>query len=382
MSCQTSTYRETLMSEMQKYTEAVVAIKEAIQRSQYRASFAVNKEMLSLFYAVGRYISENSRVGFWGQGAIAAISSGLQKEMPGLRGFSATSLRNMRIFYEQWQPIVNHQPAADDLQVNEKLLLSVVRQPLADELNWNEFISLPFSHHIEILSKTDSLEQRIFYIHESVGRSWNKYTLREYLKADLYANRGNLPNNFDKTLPESLQVVKATKAFKEEYLLDFINVESLGESHEDVDERLVERQIVQNVKAFIMKFGLDFTFVGNQYRIVVAGEEMFIDLLFFNRELNCLVAVELKAGKFKMPYLGQLNGYLAALDQFVKKPHENPSIGIILCRDMNKAFVEFAIRDYDKPMGVATYKTNASMPEKYRNALPDIDELRKLLETK
>lgn len=369
------------MNEIQKYTEAVRVIKEAIQRSQYRATASVNKEMLSLFYAVGRYISENSRIGFWGKGAIAAISNGLQKELPGLRGFSATSLRNMRTFYEQWQPIVNHQPSADDLQVDERLLLSVIRQPMADELNWGEFVALSFSHHIEIISKTDTLAERIFYIHESVSRSWDKYTLRDYLKADLYSNRGNLPNNFDKTLPESLQVVKATKAFKEEYLLDFINVEPLGEDYEDVDERLIEKQIVQNIKKFIMAFGDDFTFVGNQYRVVVAGEEMFIDLLFFNRELNCLVAVELKAGKFKMPYLGQLNGYLSALDQFIKKPHENPSIGIILCRDMNKAFVEFAIRDYDKPMGVATYQTKAAMPEKYRNALPDIDELRKLLET-
>lgn len=252
---------------------------------------------------------------------------------------------------------------------------------MADEINWAEFVNVPFSHHIEILRKTDTLEQRIFYIHLSAVHSWDKYTLREYLKEDLFSKRGNLPNNFNKTIPEKIQLVKATRTFKEDYLLDFINVEQLGEDYDDIDERLVERQIVMNIKKFIMAFGDDFTFVGNQYRIVVAGEEMFIDLLFFNRELNCLVAVELKGGKFKMPYLGQLNGYLSALDQFIKKPHENPSIGIILCRDMNKAFVEFAIRDYDKPMGVATYRTMSGMPEKYRNALPDIDDLRKLLES-
>lgn len=128
-----------------------------------------------------------------------------------------------------------------------------------------------------------------------------------------------------------------------------------------------------------MTFGQDFIFVGNQYKVEVAGEEMFVDLLFFNRELNSLVAVELKSGKFRSSYLGPLSTYLSALDTYVKKPHENPVIGIVLCRDMNQSFVEFAIRDYDKPMGVATYRATKDMPERFRNALPDIEELKKLL---
>ena len=128
-----------------------------------------------------------------------------------------------------------------------------------------------------------------------------------------------------------------------------------------------------------MTFGLDFSFIGNQYRMEVAGEDMFIDLLFFNRELNSLVAVELKSGKFRTSYLGQLNTYLSALDTYIRKPHENPSIGIILCREMNQTFVEFAVRDYNKPMGVATYRASKDMPERLRNALPDIEELKRLL---
>jgi hypothetical protein len=128
-----------------------------------------------------------------------------------------------------------------------------------------------------------------------------------------------------------------------------------------------------------MTFGHDFSFVGSQYRVEVTGEELFIDLLFFNRELNALVAVELKSGKFRSSYLGQLNTYLSALDQYVRKPHENPSIGIILCKEVNHTFVQFAVRDYTKPMGVATYRTTEEMPEKWRNVLPDIDELKKLL---
>ena len=363
----------------QNYIEAVKTIKEAILRSQYRAAASVNKEQLSLYYGIGRYVSENSRTGFWGKGAIEQISSLLQKELPGLRGFSVSNIKNMRVFYEEWEPVLNRQPLAGDLVLDEKLLLSVIRQPLADEFNWADFLSIGFSHHTEIISKAKTLEARLFYIHECATRYWSKYTLRDYLKADLYSHRGTLPNNFAQTLPDTKQALKAVCSFKDEYLLDFINVEELDEQEEDLDEKIVEKAIVANVKKFIMTFGQDFSFIGNQYRMEVAGEEMFIDLLFFNRELNSLVAVELKSGKFRTSYLGQLNTYLSALDTYIRKPHENPSIGIILCREMNQTFVEFAVRDYNKPMGVATYRASKDMPERLRNALPDIEELKKLL---
>ena len=344
----------------QNYKEAVKTIKEAILRSQYRAAASVNKEQLSLYYGIGRYVSENSRTGSWGKGAIEQISSLLQKELPGLRGFSTRSIKNMRQFYE-------------------KLLLIEIRQPVAAEFNWSDFLSIGFSHHIEIIAKAKTLEARLFYIHECATRYWSKYTLRDYLKADLYSHRGTLPNNFAQTLPDTKQALKAVCSFKDEYLLDFINVEELNEQEEDLDEKIVEKAIVANVKKFIMTFGQDFSFIGNQYRMEVAGEEMFIDLLFFNRELNSLVAVELKSGKFRTSYLGQWNTYLSALDTYIRKPHENPSIGIILCREMNQTFVEFAVRDYNKPMGVATYRASKDMPERLRNALPDIEELKKLL---
>lgn len=348
------------MTNIQTYTEAVKIIKEAILRGQYRAASLVNKEQLSLYYGIGKYVSENSRNAVWGKGAIETISKQLQKELPGLRGFSATNIKNMRLFYEEWSPIIN-------------------RQPKADEFNWSEFCAIGFSHHIEIITKVKTIEERLFYIHESATRFWSKYTLRDYLKADLYNHKGTLPNNFISTIPNTHQALKAVNSFKDEYLLDFINIEQLDAQDEDLNERVLEQAIVNNVKSFILTFGQDFIFIGNQYRIEVSEEEMFIDLLFFNRELNSLVAVELKTGKFRASYLGQLSTYLSALDTYVKKPHENSSIGILLCRDMNQSFVEFAIRDYEKPMGVATYQATKDMPERLRKALPDIEELRKIL---
>ena len=412
------------MKNNKDYLEAVKAIKEAILRSQYRTVSTANREQLSLYYGIGRYVSENSRVGFWGTGAIEQISTDLQKELPGLRGFSARNMRNMRIFYDEWatfwQPLAakiqdtdfeadinwqppaakieaTHQPMADELQsteimtlinrspmatdltVNENMLLSIIRQPMAGEFNPVEFLQIGFSHHIEILSKTKSLDARLFYIHECATRFWSKYTLRDYLKADLYGNRGTMPSNFSQTMPDLKLALKAIGVFKDEYLLDYFNVEQYGERDDDIDERVLEQGIVANIRKFIMTFGQDFSFIGNQYRVEVAGEELFIDLLFFNRALNSLVAVELKSGKFRSSYLGQLNTYLSALDEYVRKPHENASIGIILCKEMNNTFVQFAVRDYSKPMGVATYHTSEEMPERLRKALPDIEELKKLL---
>lgn len=375
------------MNDLQTYAEAVRVIKEAILRSQYRAASVANKEQLSLYYGIGCYVSKNSREGFWGKGAIETISQLLQKELPGLRGFSATNIKNMRSFYEEWSSVINRQPLADenkqltsvsDSTLDEYLLLEI-RQPSADEFNWGDFFAIGFSHHIEIITKAKTLDARLFYIHESATRFWNKYTLRDYLKADLYNHRGTLPNNFTTSIPNSKLALKAVNSFKDEYLLDFINIEELDTPEEELNERVLENAIVENIKRFIMTFGQDFIFVGNQYRVEVSGEELFVDLLFFNRELNSLVAVELKSGKFRSSYLGQLSTYLSALDTYIRKPHENPAIGILLCRDMNQSFVEFAIRDYDKPMGVATYSATKDMPERLRKALPDVEDLKKLL---
>lgn len=372
------------------YSEAVQAIKAAILRSQYKAARAVNAEQLSLYYGIGRYVSLNSREGFWGTGAIATISRQLQKELPGLRGFSATSIKKMRQFYEEWESVLNRPPMAGDLKqtdielnkdmIDTNILLYLNRPPVAVDLDIEELLSISFSHHIEILNKTTSQEERTFYIRQTIKNHWNKYSLRAHLEADDFHHQGSMPNNFVQTLSDSKQSLRAIEMFKDQYLLDFINVEELGvRDVEDIDECVVEKAIVNNIKNFIMTFGQDFTFVGNQYRVEVLGHTQIIDLLFFNRELNSLVAVELKTGSFKPIYLGQLNLYLSALDDFVRKPHENPSIGIVLCKNADKAFVEYAVRDYNKPMGVATYRTKDEMPERLRQALPDMDELKKLL---
>jgi predicted nuclease of restriction endonuclease-like (RecB) superfamily len=364
---------------------AVKVLKTAILQSQSRAIRKTNQELLALYYGIGHYISDNSRKGFWGTGAIEAISTQLKQEMPGLRGFSAANLKTMRIFYEEWSLVLNRQPAADDLPAATEIIsidtLILNRQPTADDLTADEFTALGFSLHMEILFKAKSWDERKYYIRQAAANRWDKYTLRKHLQDDDFHHVGQLPNNFSTAIPDRRRALQTLQSFKDEYLLDFINVEEIeAQTGEDVDEKVIENAIVAHIKEFILTFGRDFVFIAQQYVVEAAGHEQKIDLLFFNRSLNALVAVELKYGAFKPIYLGQLQLYLQALDDKVRKPHENPSVGIVLCKSADRAFVEYAVRDYRKPMGVAVYHTADEMPEPLKNVLPDIDALRQELE--
>lgn len=393
------------------YKPAAETIKQAILQGQYEAAKGVNRIQLAVYFAIGKYISLNTRKGKWGTSALEAISQILRKELPGLRGFSATNMKNMRTFYEAWiilnpnssatadelqqidtVKITNSSAMTDELDSKESAvdindfqrthidIYTAIQIPEIKNFPIDDFFRVPFTHHLMIIEREKTLEGRYYYIHRTAEENLQKRTLEKLIKEDAYGHRDAMPSNFSQNIPDATLARKAVMMFKDSYLLDFINVEQIGEREAiDVDEREVEQQIVQNVKQFIMTFGRDFTFVGNQYHLEIYGVEHFPDLLFFNRELNALVVVELKTGEFKTSYLGQLMGYLSILEAKVKKPHENPPIGIVLCKEANREYVEFVIRDYAKPMGVATYRTTTDMPEELRNTLPDIEELKKLL---
>ena len=373
-------------TEYAELTNAVQAIKGAILQSQQRALAAINQEQLALYYGIGRFVSMNTRNKNWGKGFIEAVSEQLRKELPGLRGFSAASLRKMRTFYEEWQMLSDNSFVETnklvDIESNSFVRtneLPIVQFKIDANFPITAFMNIGFTHHYAIISKVKDVEQRKFYIQFAADTKAKVEDLEQIINDDLYSHQGELPNNFKKTIPDQLQAYRAITMFKDEYLLDFINTEELFIRDKDRDERVIEQRIVQNVKEFIMTFGKDFTFVGNQYHLEKFGMEEFPDLLFFNRELAALVCVELKDGPFRTSYLGQLAGYLRILDDEVRKPNENPSIGIILCKSANKKFVEYVIQDYDKPMGVATYRTTADMDERLKRLLPPVEELEKLL---
>lgn len=363
-----------------QYNNAVNEIKEAILKSQYQALKGVNRVQLSLYFGVGKYVSENTRAGKWGTGAVEEISTRLRKEMPGLKGFSAPALKKMRLFYEEWNEFfLKSFTVMNDLELQNSTIetngLQIMQKYAAmnaEQFPMDEFLQIPFTHHYSIISKVKKIDERIFYIRLCAKEHMSVEALNRAIQNDEYSHRGAMPNNFSASLSSAEQAKRAVLSFKDEYMLDFINVEELGARDlEDVDERVVEQTIVHNIKNFIMTFGRDFAFLGNQYHIEAMGHDHYIDLLFYNRELASLVAIELKTGAFKPIYLGELNTYLQVLDDFVRKP---------MCKSADKAYAEYAVRDYSKPMGVATYKTASDMPERLRKALPDLEELKKLLQ--
>lgn len=374
-----------MASEIAEYGKAVETIKAAILRAQYEATKSANAQQLQLYYAVGGYLARLSEQQQWGSGALDAIGERLQRDLPGLRGFSGRNLRYMRTFYSEWCDrlggLPNLELASAELATDDADRFWNSRVPESGTFPLDEFLSIGFTHHRWILSLAKTLDERIFYIRKCASEHLSVEALKCSIKAGDFYHQGKAPNNYLATLSKSQQALRAISTFKDEYLLDFINVEELGvRDVEDIDERVIEKGIVQNIKQFIMAFGRGFSFVGNQYHLDAFGVDQYIDLLFFNRDLNCLVAVELKSGPFKTAYLGQLSGYLSILDGFEKREHENPSIGLVLCRDMDKAFVDYVVQDYNKPMGVATYKTSKDMSSELLAALPPIDKLEALLE--
>ncbi len=380
----------------QELITAVETIKTAILQSQHQAAKETTRVQLILYYGIGRYLSSKKGKKTWGTSVLETISTQLRKELPGLRGFSATSLKNMRLFYENWSfledsnssVMIDELPSSNtnssDVSDEFKAIIPIADFKLSgvnlNDFPVEDFFKVPFSHHIAIFSKVKNLQERYYYIHRVVEENLQVDTLEILIKKDAYKHQEELPNNFERTITPASLARKAVEMFKDEYLLDFINVEEIGERDAaDVDERIVENAIIHNVKNFIMTFGKDFAFVGDQYHLEAFNEEFFSDLLFFNRELNCLVVVELKRGEFKPAYLGQLSAYLRIVDDKIKKPHENRTIGIVLCKSMNKQFAEYVIQDYDKPMGVTTYKSLSEMPEDMQRVLPDIDDMKKIL---
>lgn len=375
-------------------THAVDTIKTAILQSQLRAVKAVNQEQLALYYGIGRYISANTRNKNWGSGMIKAISQHLRNELPGLRGFGESNLKNMRAFYEAWNAIEQSSPVATDNYSSNSAVTTdeltestdteddTIRQlQLTNLVNFPivAFLSISFTHHSVILTKTKEWDERLFYIQFAADNKVTAENLEGIIKKDLFHHQGKMPNNFLRTIPNYKQAYRAIQMFKDDYLLDFINVEELGMHEEEVDERVIENSIVHNIKNFIMTFGKGFTFNGSQVHYDKLGHDHWVDLLFYNRDLRRLVVFELKRGAFKTAYLAQLSGYLRILNDDDRREGEEPPIGIILCKSADKAYVEYIMQDFRQPMGVATYKTADEMDEELLKVLPQKEELRKLL---
>lgn len=329
-----------------EYTRFLNEITLRIRSAQYEALKAVNKEMIALYWEIGRRITEQQAISGWGKSVVETLSRDIQKEFPGIKGFGVSNMWDMARFYAEYQS-------------NEIL------QPLVGEISW--------SKHIVILTKCKETQQRQFYILATRKFGWTKDVLINKIELKTYEKYLLGQNNFDKTLPEKIRN-QAVLALKDEYSLNFAR---LDEEHSEYE---LEQSIVKNIRSFLMEFGPDFSFIGNQYKLVVDDTEYFIDLLLYNRRLQAMIAIELKIGEFKPEYKGKMEFYLNVLNDTVKLPHENPAIGIIICKSKKRTTVEYALKSSNLPIGVATYSLSSELPDDYKKLLPAPEDIAKKLE--
>ncbi len=328
------------------YATVLQEIKNRVRKAQYDALKSVNREMITLYWDIGSIIVTRQKRSAWGRSVVEHLAADLQKEFPGVSGYSASNLWRMRGFYMTY---------AED----ENLA------PMVREIGW--------SHNIMIMEKCSDAKEREFYIRMTRKYGWTKNVLALRIQDQTYEKTLLGQTNFDKNLPEEIQN-QAKLAVRDEYTFDFLE---LGEEH---SERELERAIIAKIERFLREMGGMFAFMGSQYRLEIEGNEYFIDLLLYHRTLKCLVAIELKISEFKPEYVGKMQFYLAALDTQVRQPDENPSIGMILCRSKKRMIVEYALRESNKPIGVSAYRTLRRLPAELKGKLPDPKQIERLLE--
>ena len=331
--------------EIMEYRPLVDEVKELIHKKQYKVLQLINAETINLYWEIGEEIYRQQEENGWGKSIVQVLAKELQKEFPGAKGYSAANLWRMRNFYLSYRN-------------SEKLA------PLVREISW--------SNNIIIMEKCKDDLQREFYIQMTKKYGWTKRILANFVEAQTYEKYLLNQTNFDMTLPKERRA-QAKLAVKDEYTFDFAELSPEYSEHE------LEMQLVNNIRAFLIEMGGDFTFIGNQYHLTVGSRDLYIDLLLFHRRLRSLVAIELKIGEFEAEYAGKMQLYLTTLDEQVKLVDENPSIGIIICKSKDKTYVEYALKQTNAPIGVSTYQLSKSLPENMKEMLPEPEEIVKRL---
>jgi len=345
------------MENSANYLIVLNGLKEEIVQARLKVALSVNHKLLELYWTIGNTILKQQADEGWGARIIDRLSADLRKEFPDMKGISPRNLKYMRRFAEAYPTFVQV-PLAQTKVGN-----AIVQVPLAQ---------LPWYHHITLLDKIKSEEQRILYIKESIKNGWSRNMLVHHLENDLYVRQGSAITNFESTLP-SIQSDLAKEIFKDPYKFDFL---SLTDNH---FEKELEDGLVGHMTKFLLELGNGFSYVGRQYPLEIGGEDFYIDLLFYHLKLRCYIVIELKAGKFIPEYAGKLNFYLNAVDGVLKHPQDQPTIGILICKEKNKIVAEYALKGLEKPIGVSEYKLTKAVPKQLENSLPSIQDIERNL---
>ncbi len=327
------------------YADWLDDLKGRIHTAQQRATLALNRELVLLYWQIGRDILARQANQGWGAKVIERLAHDLRTAFPEIKGFSPRNLKYMRAFAEAWP--------------DEGFVQAVLAQ-------------LPWYHQLALLDKLGSPESRRWYAAKAIEHNWSRNILVMQIETRLLERSGKAVTNFEASLPKA-QSDLARESLKDPYRFDFLCLT------DEAQEREIEKALVKHVTEFLLELGAGFAFVGRQVLLDVGGDEFFIDLLFYHLKLRCYVVIELKGGKFKPEHLGQLGFYLTAVDRQVKSEHDNPTIGLLLCKSKNKVVAEYALGDKTQPMGIAEFKLLESLPAELQNSLPSIEQIEREL---
>lgn len=323
------------------YDGFLAELKQRIRGARVRAALAVNRELVLLYWSIGRDILERQEQHGWGAKVVERLAKDLQRAFPEMKGLSARNLKYMRALAHAWP--------------DEEIVQQAVAQ-------------IPWGHNVRLLDKVKSSEELLWYAQKAVEHGWSRNVLVMQIETGLYGRQGSAVTNFEQTLPAP-QSDFARETLKDPYNFEFLTIADAAH------ERAIERGLVEHIRDFLLELGQGFSFVGSQVPIEVGGDEFYIDLLFYHLKLRCYVVLELKAGEFKPEYAGKLNFYLSAVDDLLRHRDDQPSIGMVLCRGKNRVVAEYSLRDMAKPLGVSEYELTESLPETLKGALPSVEEL-------
>lgn len=340
-------------------------LKLKIRSVQLKAAVAVNSALIGFYWELGKMINEKDNV--WGSRFLEQVSQDLKTEFPEMQGFSVTNLKYCKLFY-------NYFSIRPQLEDELKSIKSPRvggesgRKKMTDMPPLDLVTKMPWGHIKELISKVKDIKEAQFYIEQTIAGHWSRDVLALQIKSGLYQRQGKAINNFKETLPDPMSDL-AQQTLKDPYVFDFMTMSA------PFKEKDIEAQLIEHITKFLLELGKGFAFMGRQYHLEIADNDYYLDLLFYHTRLKCYVVIELKNTKFIPEYAGKLNFYLSAVDSMVKQEDDNPTIGILLCRDKNNIEAEFALRDINKPMGVSEFEITEHLPENLKSSLPTIEEL-------
>lgn len=338
-----------------EYVKTLSNIKQQIKNAQTKSILAANRELIKLYWTIGKTINEKQEEYGWGSNFVEKLSKDIQELFKGIEGFSPRNVFRMRAFYLAYQKVTQAVSLFENLPM----------------------FNIPWGHNIILMIKLKNEKERMWYAQQAIDNGWSRSALEDWIKSDLYNRVGKAITNFKQTLPNPDSNI-AQESLKDPYVFDFL---TLQDNHIEYD---IEQGLINHIQKLLLELGKGFSFIGRQYHLEVAEEDYYIDLLFYHYKLRCFVVVEIKARKFSPKDVGQLNFYLSAVDDLLRHPDDNPTIGLLLCKTKNNVTVEYALRSINRPIGVAKYETEIikNLPKEFKSSLPTVEEIEAELEKK